>query len=163
MDMIVGFSDAKSWWKIGSTAIELSEKRAFSHCYIRYSCPVTKIELVVQASHGCVNIVSFDRFKTANLVIEEYSFNINSLQFYNLLLYVNTTLGAPYSSMQLLLIAIKKLLHLEINIHNKNQAFICSELASKICEFIGVLPAIENQDYMTPSDLNTLIKNHLSI
>lgn len=163
MKITVGFSRAKDWWLIGSQTIQLAEKRPFSHCYIKYECPVTSMELIVQASHGCVNIMSYDRFQILNLVVEEYEYQVDDKKSNLFFSYINEMVGVPYSRFQLILIAIKKLFHFEVNIHNRDEAFICSELAAVICDMLDIIPDIqEDQDYITPSDLNKMIKDHVN-
>lgn len=162
MKITVGFSKAKSWWAIGSKAIAMAEKRPFSHSYVKYNCPVTGIELVVQASHGCVNITNYERFKITNIVVEEYTFEVDSDRFQGFMEYINRMVGAPYSTTQILCLAIKKVFRIELNVHNKSLEFICSELSSKICEVLEILEPVVDQDYITPSDFNKLIKKKIN-
>lgn len=157
MEITVGFSRAKDKFKLGSTLIRLVEKRAFSHVYIKYQCPLTKVVLVAQASHSLVNLCNFDVFKTENIIVEEYKIVCNDIQFNDMLTFINLNLGKPYSMMQLVLIGIKKILHIEIKTRNKNDAYICSELAFRICQIFGIKYK-GNSDYITPSDINKLVR-----
>lgn len=158
MRIIVGFSRAKDSFKFGSTIIRLVEKQPFSHAYIRYECPITQVMLVAQASHGLVNQCNFDIFLLDNVIVEEYEIECNQSQFIDMLKFIHLNLGKPYSTTQIILIGIKKLFHIEIDIKNQDTKYICSEWAYRICEMFGIL-YVGNLDYMTPSDLNKLVKD----
>lgn len=162
MKIVVGFSRAKAWWLIGSKIIKTAEKRPYSHAFIRYTSPSTGMEIVAQASHGCINLMNYDRFLSVNTVVKEYALEVSADQFQFMMNYIEANLGTPYSKLQILLLGIKKLLHIEVNIHNKDEAFICSEFIGRILEVINILPEIEDNDYLTPSDLDTLLENHVN-
>jgi hypothetical protein len=160
MQFKVGFSRAISPLKIGSKLIQLVEKRPFSHVYIEFIDPITSIKLISQASHGYVNLVNAEIFFNQNKAIEEYIFECDEQQWLIIEAFMHKNLGKPYSQLQLCLIAIKKLLHITPAISNKDEAFICSEWAKRICDIDNLrLDSNIEIDYMTPSDLNTLIRN----
>lgn len=156
--LILGFSKSKSIWKVGSQVIRATEKRDFSHAYIRYKCILTGIDIVAQASHGYVNEMNYEIFQEHNVVVEEYELECNEQQYIDVIKFIRVNLGKDYSKLQIILIAIKKLLHFEVNVQNKDKEFICSEFAARICQITGIrMPS--HLDYYTPSDLNTLIKD----
>lgn len=156
--LTVGFSRSKSPWKVGSQAIQISEKRNFSHAYIRYECLLTQVQIVAQASHGFVNEMNYDIFQEHNIVCEEYVLECSDEHFIDVIKFIRKNLGVDYSKMQIFFLAIKKLLRFEVKEYNKDKEFICSEFAARICQIAGVtVPSY--LDYFTPSDLNTLIKD----
>lgn len=159
--LIVGFSKAKSSWKIGSTVIQKVDCRDYSHCYVRYTCVTTKVELIAQASHGFVNLVSKAIFSEQNIIVKEYAIDCTDVQFLDVLTFVVNNLGKPYSKLQLILIGIKKFLHVQIKYYDRGASYICSELASRVCQILNInIP--EEIDYVTPSDLdNILYRNHV--
>lgn len=157
MQIIVGFSKAKSIWKVGSTIIRAIEKTKFSHAFISYTCPLTQVDLVAQASHGMVNQCNLDIFRLENIILEEYEIDCTDDQFIDMLRFINLNLGKDYSTLQLLLIGIKKILHIEIKTVDQDTSYICSEWAFRICQMFGI-EYDGNSDYMTPSDLNRLVK-----
>lgn len=159
MMITVGFSRAKDWWLIGSKAIAAIEKRPYSHAFIKYESSMTGMELIAQASHGCINAMNYERFLSVNTVVKEYEFDISPDDFTFMMDYIETNLGTPYSRLQIFLLALKKIFKIEVNIHNKDEAFICSEFIARILEIIGIIPKIEDTDYLTPSDLDTLLQN----
>lgn len=163
MDIVVGFSRAKSPWKIGSKIISESEKRDYSHTYIRFDCVFTGIPVVYQASLGMVNAYNFDLFKEHNVVVEEYIVRaVDSDKTLELLIFLQTNLGKPYAKTAIVFLTIKKLLRFELNYNDKDEAFICSELALKIVKILHPEITFKNADYCTPSDLNLLV-NQLNI
>lgn len=154
----LGFSRSKSPWKVGSKVIQLTEKRDFSHSYIRYIDCLTEIDIVAQASHGYVNEMNFDIFKEHNIVVEEYLVMCTEEQYLDMIKFIRVNLGRDYSSLQIFFISVKKVLRFEVNVYNKDKQFICSEFAARICGICGVtVPTY--LDYFTPSDLNTLAKD----
>lgn len=162
MKITVGFSRARDWWLIGSQLIKTSESRPYSHVFIRYTSQSTGMEIVAQASHGCINLMNYDRFLTVNTLVKEYSFEISEDEFKFMLNYIESNLGTTYSKVQIVLLGIKKLLGIEVNIHNKDAAFICSEFIARILEVVGVLTQIDDADYLTPSDLDTILETHVN-
>jgi hypothetical protein len=154
--IIVGFSRAKSIFKFGSTAIQLAEKRNFGHAYIRYYSEEKQTEIVAQASHGFVNEMNFDIFKDTNIVVKEYKLECSRDTFDVIMKFIGSKLGTKYSQMQIILIAIKKVLRFEVKQYNQDKYFICSEFAAIICHTLGVDVPTE-LDYFTPSDLDTLL------
>lgn len=158
MKVVVGFSRAKSPWKIGSKVIQIAEKRDFSHAYIIFTCQITGYQLVAQASHGSVNLMNYDIFCEHNDVCEEYLLECNEEQYLEIIKFIFVNLGKDYSTMQIMFISLKKLLHFEVPKYNKDKEYICSEFAARVCEIKGIrMPT--HLDYFTPSDLNTLIKD----
>lgn len=156
--IVFGFSSAKSVLKVGSRIIREVEKRKFSHAYIKYVDPITNITMISQASHGYVNITNYEIFIRDNNIICEYQYECNEEQFTNVLKFIFKNTGKPYSKLQLMLIAIKKLFHFEINVHNRDEAFICSEWVGKIAKIIGI-DVPDELDYSTPSDIEIIVRN----
>lgn len=153
----VGFSKSKSIFKIGSTAIQLAEKREYSHAYIVYFSEEKQCEMVAQASHGYVNEISYDNFKKSNIVVKEYCVAVTPSQFKAVMFFIGSKLGSIYSKMQIFLIAVKKILLFEIKQYNRDKYFICSEFAALVCRILGV-QVPEELDYCTPSDLDSLMQ-----
>lgn len=158
MNITIGFSRSKNWWALGSKSIQWVEKRPFSHCYVRYTHSVTGIDIISQAAHGFLNQFNVDIFQENNVIVEEYIFDVYHPQYVDMLTYIHKNLGKEYGYLELVLIAIKKVLHVELNVHDGDKTFICSEFAARICQVLGIIDHTIDQDYMTPSDLNTLIK-----
>ena len=160
MKIIIGFSRARAWYKIGSKAIQLSENRNFSHCIIEFIEHDQNV--VAQASHGMVNLVNKEIFLQDNIIAKEYTLNVTNEQYQEFIKFIYENLGKPYSTMQLLLLAIKKLAKFEIKSYNKDKYYICSEFAARICKSMG-LSMPEELDYVTPSDLDKLLSEQVGL
>lgn len=158
MEIIVGFSKAKSIFKIGSTIIQKTDCREYSHCYIRHTNKITQVELIAQASHGFVNLVNKDIFTEENIIIKEYSIPCTDAQHLDILTFIDNNLGKPYSRLQLILIGIKKILHFEIKYYDRGASYICSEFAARICSFANIKVPVE-LDYVEPSDLDKILQD----
>ena len=157
MKIIIGFSRSKSPWKLGSKAIQISEKRNFGHAYIKLQCPISDKPLIAQASHGSVNMMALPIFLDNNIIVKEYEIECGIAEFKDLMTFICDNLGVPYSQMQILEIAIKKVLHFEIKSYNKDKYFICSEFAARACQIIKVDIPDTNLDYFTPSNLEFIL------
>lgn len=162
MEMVIGFSRAKDSWKLGSKIIAESEKRDYSHAYIKIIDLVTEVPLVYQASLGMVNVYNYDLFLEQNVVVEEYVIRASQTQYKEILTFLHKNLGKPYSRTQVLMLSIKKLLRFEVDYKNGDESFIYSELAARIILMVMPDENVNNLDYYTPSDLNKLV-NELNI
>lgn len=161
MNITIGFSTAKSPWAIGSKIIESVEKRDYSHVYIRAFDLQTGLDMVYQASHGCVNSCTYDNFNLDHIPVKEYSLTCSATQYIDMITFLKKNLGIPYSRSQIVLIGIKKLLRIELNIRNNSNAEICSELGARVCRIYGI-DVGNDLDFTTPSDLDSiLIKNNI--
>lgn len=156
---ICGFSRAKSPYAVGSTVIQLVEKRDFSHAYISYIDNETGVRMIAQASHGYVNLVNYDIFIKSNIIAEEYEITCTDQEYKDILKFIFENLGKKYSRTQLVWIGIKKIFRMEFKKSlNADVAFICSEWASRICQMAKI--EIKGElDYVTPSDLQTIISS----
>ncbi len=157
--IIVGFSRAKSPFKIGSTLIRISEGRPFSHAYFRYTCPISGKQMVNQASHGYINEMEYEIFKQDNIVVEEYELTCKEEEHKDLLIFLRSNLGRKYSQMQIFVIGCMKVLGIKKNVYvDGDKADICSEWVAKgakLISYITNLPAI--LDTYTPSDLREYV------
>lgn len=158
MGIIVGFSKARSPFSVGSKIIAKSEARKYSHCFIRYTCPITGIELVSQASHGYVNLVNYSIFLEDNIVIKEYKIPCNTEHFNQMIEFIQNNLGIPYSKLEIVILFFKKLLNIDIYYNNHGMAYICSQWAASICSILGI-ETPDNLSTFTPSDLDTLLSS----
>jgi len=150
--IIVGFSRAKSPWAIGSKIIQETEKRDFSHCYIKYEDALTGFIMVSQASLGMVHECTVDRFLDANISVEEYKIECTDEQFLEFYRFNKLNQGVKYSFIQLIGLAFVKLFHVSQWFKNGDSEFICSEWAARILMILG-RPMPDNLDQFTPSDL----------
>lgn len=141
-----------------SKAIQLVEKRPYSHVYIKYVDELTKDVMIFQASHGDVNVVSEAMFLASNIIIEEYEMQVLDSVYMTIRKKMNSLLGLKYSTLQILNIAVQKIFQTkDIKlVSNGNEQFICSELGYVILEE-AYPKVIADQESVTPSDFNKII------
>lgn len=152
-----GFSSNKQC-KPFSVAIQLIEKRPYSHAYVKYIDELTGDVMIFQASHGDVNVISGCRFLENNIILEEYEMEVSEEIYLNIRKKMNSLLGLSYSFLQILNITVQKIFKskdIKLVI-NGNKQFICSELGFVILEEARP-DIIEDQDSVTPSDFNKII------
>lgn len=151
---------------IGSKIIAASESRNYSHALIIFE--LGGIEVVFQASHGMVNMVSLKRFLLTNNIVVSYDYYISDEIFDVIKTNSIMKLGIPYGTMQIIYIAIMKLLNIKTIpkrlydlITNKNKQEICSELVSESIVIIDPLIDFSNNqlDFISPSDLEEKLLN----
>ena len=152
------FSKAKAWYKIGSKVIAETEKRDYSHVALLFEFDNQKF--IIQASGHYVNMVTYDNFLRDNVVIYKVPIILYNIQYSNLLYFCMNKLGTYYSKLQLLLLSVKKLFGLEINYNNGDKAMICSEFVIRALESGMKLNVKKKRDYITPSDVETILKEN---
>ena len=146
--MIIGFSKPTSF-KLGAAIIQLfSNKSQFSHVYLRVYTSFADRNLVYQASHGCVNCITYSNFLIDNKAVAEFSYNMEDSRYKTAIQYCMDKLQRPYSYSGLLKIAARRLFGTKKS-GDGEQSYICSELAAR------VLPEIyeRDADYVQPLDL----------
>lgn len=156
--VVIGFSKAKSKWLFLSPLIQWVEDTPYSHVYVRFTDYVTGRELVFEASLGMVHFCTFDSMKVGNDIIEEYAVRIDDLQYRKLWNFMLNRLELKYGFMELLWIGLKKLTGRQVSKGDGEQTQICSELAARVCEALGIkVPG--NLDYISPKELHAIVVN----
>ena len=153
--IIIGFSTPINF-KIGSSLIRLFEKSDFSHIYIKME-PSEKSKLpfskVFQASHGDVNCMEFEVFKSKNKIIHEYEIIITDKEYYDVATWLWLQLGKPYGFAQLVAIAFNNNF-----LGNNDNKFICSELAGMVLrDYLGY-NINDNLDYIGLNDIKDILE-----
>ena len=157
--VIIGFSHSKSPFAIGSKIIASAENRSYSHVHVQLSDSEIGREMVYQASNGFVNCLTLEAFTQIHEIVKEYILMATDSEYWDMIIFLKSSLGAPYSRAQMIAIAIKKLLGVQLNISNKDSAFICSELGARVCQCLKI-PVNESVDFVTPSDLDKILSDN---
>lgn len=165
MDILIGFSRAKSPFAIGSKIIAASEARNYSHAFILYADAVSNKQVIFQASHGYVNIVSLVNFLEYNIISHTYKLSVGREKFKQFCIFRDENVGNKYSRKQIIWLFFAKLLQIKrwpsviYNcIKNGPSEEICSELAERVLALLENPPVIEQLDQFTPSDLDSLLQ-----
>lgn len=164
MIITVGFSRTKHKYKIGSAIISESEKRKYSHTYFVYKCLTTEMLMVSHAANGMVHELTYENFLKHNIPMEEINIHLTEEEYVSFIKWCKNQLGTKYSILQIILLAIKKLSKLELPVNNGLSQVICSEYCIRGLNvaLTSNLGLGRNLDYITPSDINTIIKSEVS-
>jgi len=155
----IGFSSPKNDLMIFGRAIEVIEKRPFSHAFVIYKDPILGTEMVFQASHGIVHNCEYVKLKENNTVICEYSMDFTEAEFYEFYTLMISMLGVPYAWKQILGIFISKIFGCKNIFEDSLSTEFCSQLAAKVCK-IKNIPIPDKTNTITPSDLNEILKSY---
>lgn len=155
MKLTFGFSRARSWWAIGSKLIAMSEKRDYSHVYIRMG------DIIWQASHGRVHQLPASEFNKEAITVKTYTIDINDAEFKRFRTLMDEVTGRPYSRKQIAILTIMKLFGIKryYRIDGKG-SFICSELACDVLALRRGMIVPKERDLVTPSDFEEILKNN---
>jgi hypothetical protein len=127
MKIKIGFSRAIGF-KPFSWAIQLWEGTNFSHTYIEFYSEEFQQTLIIQASHGMVNVMTKDRFLKINKVVEEFELDIYKPEMFAAIRYAGQHLGKKYSLASIMLIVLKRLGIKTKRLKDDSRRFHCSEL-----------------------------------
>lgn len=156
----IGFSTHNG--NILSKTIEMIEESKYSHVYIRRTSKYG--EYIYQASGLSVNFMNIDIFKQHNTVIEEYEFELLDEKRDKLVSFFIKYAGASYDIgllFKILIIIIAKRANINLTFKGNNtQKFICSELGAFFCEMILDIPISVDINFITPKELNPIIKKY---
>lgn len=156
----IGFSKRNG--SLISKMIQLTEGSEYSHVYIRKESKYG--EYVYQASGLQVNFMNIEIFKANNVIIEEYEFELSDDKKEAMLTFFIKYAGAPYqlkSLFELLLILIGRKFGIKFDFKGEgDQEFICSELGALFSEIILDIDVPGILDFVTPKDLNPIIKQY---
>lgn len=153
MKVYIGFSRHKTG--ILSSLIRKVQGTEYSHVYIRRDSKYG--EYVYQASGLQVNFMNINTFLEANVVCEEYEFDIPEDKHDDLIRFCIKYAGKPYGTKQLIKMCLKEL-GFKVSKGDKDESFVCSELGGLFCHDILKMDIPGDQDFITPKDLNKYIK-----
>ncbi len=157
MQITIGFSSPKNKLMPFAVAIEKLENRKYSHVYIKYNEVNYNLPMVLQASHGIVHEILFEKFIKTNNLIKEYSFNLNQQETLEFEAFRIQVLGSKYGWLQILAIFWRKLTHLQNPMSKAITTFICSELGAFFLTKIKKIEIKSNLNDITPSDLDIIL------
>jgi uncharacterized protein YycO len=150
----IGFSTPKKF-RVASRLIRCFENSEYSHIYIKMEAS-SKSKLpfakVFQASHGDVNAVAYDVFSEHNKIFHEFEIEVEDEKYYEIATWLWHQLGKPYGFIQLLGIAFK----VELS-NNRDNRFICSELAGMILRDNLGYDLSKSLDYIGLNDIKNIL------
>jgi hypothetical protein len=155
--LTIGFSKPiKS--KIGAWLIEKWMNKPYSHVFFYYQDD-QKRDLVFQAAHGLVHLISLERFLHDNKIVKTYVLDATPGEYQAFRDYYYSKLGLPYDFMDLVFVFLFKLLgKLGIKHQFPNYSgYICSELASDCLAKVFKVPLNKPANMYDPSDVEDLL------
>lgn len=159
--IVVGFSKAKHWYKLGSKLICLVDNAPFSHTYIRFYAQKYDTWLIYEAKGAGVNFCSIDNFNDHATVVEEYLINITEEAKNKTVGYAIKNCGNPYGVIQLVGMAWVMLLK-RLGCKSPKNPFtkgtVCSELVGHILRDCLGEDVPQDLDIASPKDINILVK-----
>lgn len=129
--MFIGFSKAIGF-KPFSWAIRAFEKTEYSHVYVKFNNNYTGINDIYQASKSMVNTCTEPTFLEHNIVVKEFQITIDKDKKRELIIWLKTRLGKPYSLKAILYIFLHKIGFTWFNKIDGEEAFVCSELVYRL-------------------------------
>lgn len=154
-NITIGFSTGKTCL---AKLIRWVTKSQVSHTYIKLKTHFeSPSHLIYQASGITVNVESLENFMGHATVIEELSISISDQKYDELLAFLLTKLGRPYSMWQLLGMAwVLMMRNFGITVRNPGRdgdhSFVCVEL---VCRALD----IPNGEELTPQDLLDVLRS----
>ncbi len=151
----IGFSKPKGNFKIFGWAIQLIEKRDFSHAYIVID------DMVYHASRNMVHCIKKDKFLENNKEVVKYK--IVSEVSGPPMEFLKDSLGTSYGIDQILAILVQKIFKTKKQLlTNNTQKMICSEYVARFINKLGVV-TIENLDSVTTPDLEAICRRYFEV
>jgi hypothetical protein len=148
--------------KVGSKLIRWWIGAEYSHVYAVWHLSDQEREIVYQASHGSVNMISHPNFVKNNDVVKEFELELSCKQFKKFSQKCIDLAGEPYSKLQLLQIFLSDVSGGRLQFKDQ-RGYICSELMAEMLEdFFGA--KFEKPRHMiTPRDIVDYLVNNKSL
>jgi len=159
MMLSIGFSSPKNDLKLFGRAIEVVEKRPFSHAFAIYKDPLLDIDMVFQASHGIVHSCTYEKHKEDNNIVRVYNLECSPAQFKAFYTLMLGSLGKPYAWYQIAGVFLGKIFRCKNPFKNDLDSDFCSQLMVYVCLILNI--DIKNApNTVTPSDLDSILSAH---
>lgn len=153
----LGFSTHKG--NLLSWLIQKVTGAPYSHVYIRR---VSKYgEYVYQASGLAVNFTNIDTFREKSITVEEYEFDLEDVNRDKVFKFFIKYVGRPYdwkALFKILAMMLARRVGWKLSLPTNGDAeFVCSELGELFCEDILGMDIPEEEDFISPKDLNPYV------
>jgi hypothetical protein len=161
--LTIGFSKAKSKWKILSTLIRWLEGTEFSHVFIRWNSEYLQRDVIYQASGSMVHFMEGKRFDSINQTVDKFDILLSDATRKKVIQFAMDQAGAPYSVKQLVGLGLAKLMN-SLGFKGSNpfkdgrSHYICCELVAEVLIELGYSIS-QNLDEITPKDIYELLSS----
>ena len=154
---IVGFSKAKSPWKIGSQVIREVENRDYSHVYIKFYSKSLDRTLIYEAVGSGVRFIGQEKWKNHAIEMHSYDLEISDESYIKLMQFCVDNAGEEYAFCQNLGVVIAKVFNLEKNPFQKGQN--CSEITGELLKLEG-FRICKDINLVTPKDIKRILDHN---
>lgn len=137
---------------IGSKLIRWWIGTEYSHVYAVWNLSQQDRDILYQASHGDVNLISYDNFKRKNVVVKEFELQFSDEQFRKFSTKCIDLAGQPYSKLQLLQIFLSDISKSRLSFRDQ-RGYICSELMAEMLEDFFGAKFDKPRHLITPRDI----------
>jgi hypothetical protein len=155
----IGFSrPTKMTFKPYAWIIMKAYGTEYDHVYIRLPSSTLGKEIIFQASGKSVNFMATELFDSNNLVIREFEVETSDENYSALLKFAAENSGKPYGIKEAIgdgIVKICALVGKKISnpFSDKNDSWVCSELAGYCLEQFAGASITPEQDDITPPDV----------
>jgi len=142
MKIYIGFSRRNMAF---SKFLKWTERRPYSHCYIRYHHPFTGQDLILHAAGFSIHTLTFENFqKHGNIVVKEYAIDVkdrNKLR--EAYTFIYEVSGNPYGWIQLIGMGLVKIAgffgkKIKNPLSDDTTSMVCSEFCAHVISKIGI-------------------------
>jgi len=154
----IGFSKPTTKLPLFAWLIQFVEKTPYDHVYIGIEEPMYNNYMIFQASKEMVNLYNPDIFAQTNKTIKEYELSCTDDQYKDIWLFAINNLGTPYGLSQDFGILISKIFKTKQLFSNKTKEEICSELAARVCNILGI-KINEDFDLIDPKEMDKILQD----
>lgn len=159
MRILIGFSTPNTF-KIGAWLIKKWLNSSYSHVFIRYVDNQNR-DLVFQASHGMVHLITYENFLKENLVVKAYPLDLSNEEYQLFRNFYYSKLGEPYSFLDLVVIFLYDLF-MRLGIpnppSNNFKGYVCSSLCAEILSNLRNIEWNKPMNLVEPSDIENVFK-----
>lgn len=159
MQIFIGFSKSSGKFPIFSWLIQLFQRVNYSHAYLRLYIEAFNVDMIFQASGLEVNLVPYEEFLTKELVIKEYPLEITNKQYKDIIDFIISKLGQPYSILQIINTFSYILIKKNFFTNNEITGWDCSKLIADLLKEKLAYSITEDLDIITPKDLYNYLES----
>lgn len=162
MQIRIGFSQRNMFF---SKFLQWTEKRPYSHCYIRYKNRITGQDLILHAAVLSIHTLTLENFKKhGNTIIKEYTYEVTDpTKIKDALVFMFEMSGKPYGWIQLVGMGLVKIANffgkkVKNPLADKDKTMVCSEFCAHVVSKIGINVDLAHAEEGGPSWMDLTLK-----
>lgn len=160
--IIIGFSKPKKW-KPFAKLIMFAYKTPYDHVYLKFNSTMYNRQIIYQASKLMVNFAGVSVFESENIVVKEFTIEIDSSEKIKLMQFLIDNAGKPYSIKEIIGLAWVKFnkffnKQIENPFKTGNDSYVCSTIISYVLNNFSYVKNIIDYEDMSPEDVYKLLE-----